>query len=175
MMSQGNRGMQLEALINHANEQYMARGMAVVHKRPTPVKIIRTQGSRITAAVLESKSTVDYQGVYRGHALEFEAKQTSEKTRFPLDNIHQHQVDHLRACAKQGAVTFLIVEFTKWHKVFYLPGKVIVDAWDQSERGGRKSVPYEDIERMCFTVTQGRGIVLDYLAIVDQTIAQEAI
>lgn len=170
-MPHGNRGMALEELINFANKQYLFRGLAVIHKRPTPVKIIRTKGTRITSAVLESKSTVDYEGVYRGKSLQFEAKQTKEKTRFPLDNIHEHQVEHIRACTKQGAVTFVIVEFTAWHKVFYVPGKLILEAWDAAGRGGRKSIPYDDIERVCFPVAQGRGVVLDYLAVVDRLLA----
>jgi recombination protein U len=175
IVSSGNRGMELEQLINYANQQYMTKGIAVINKRPTPVKIMRTQGTRITSAILEAKSTVDYEGVYRGKSLQFEAKQTREKTNFPLKNIHPHQVEHLRACGRQGAVTFLIVDFTAWHRIYYVPGKVIVDAWDRGEAGGRKSVPYDDIERLCFPISQGRGVVLDYLAVVDQAISQEAV
>ncbi|KPV42010.1 Holliday junction resolvase RecU [Alicyclobacillus ferrooxydans] len=172
-MNQGNRGMELEQLINFANQQYMAKGIAVVGKLPTPVKIMKTQGTRITAAFLEAKSTVDYSGVYRGRALYFDAKMTKEKTRFPLDNIHEHQVEHLRACAMQGAVTFLIVEFTQLRKTYYVPGKLVIDTWDKGVNGGRKSVPYDDIERLCFPLASGRGVVLDYLAVVDKLLEQQ--
>lgn len=172
-MSTGNRGMALETLINHANAQYMEKGIAVVNKRPTPVKIMRTQGTRITAAVLESKSTVDYEGVYRGHSLQFEAKQTREETRFPLDNFHAHQVEHMRRCMKAGAICFVILEFSQHHEIYYVTGKLIVDAWDAGERGGRKSIPYEDIAVTCYQLSSGNGIVLDYLAVVDKHIQQQ--
>lgn len=174
MSTRANRGMSLETLINHANAQYMSQGMAVIHKRPTPVKIMRTQGTRITAAVLESKSTVDYEGVYRGRSLQFEAKQTKVETRFDLDNIHEHQVSHIRACERQGAVTFIIMEFTKRNQIFYVPGKMVVEAWLEAARGGRRSITYDDISAMCYVLQSGRGVVLDYLAVVDRIIEQTA-
>jgi recombination protein U len=173
IVTSGNRGMELEQLINYANQQYMAKGIAVVGKLPTPVKIVKTKGTRITSAFLEAKSTVDYSGVYRGRAIYFDAKMTKEKTRFPLDNIHEHQIEHLRACARQGAVTFLIVEFTQLRMTYYMPGKLIIDTWDKGVKGGRKSVPYEDIERLCFQLTSGRGVVLDYLGVVDKLLEQQ--
>jgi recombination protein U len=174
-MNQGNRGMSLEHLINLANAAYRNRNMAVIVKNPTPVKVVQSKGSRVLSGFFEEKAMLDYSGVYKGRAIYFDAKQTREKTRFPLDNIHEHQVEHLRACGRQGAVTFLIVDFAAWHRIYYVPGKVIVDAWDRGEAGGRKSVAYDDIERLCFPISQGRGVVLDYLAVVDQAIAQEAV
>lgn len=170
--TQANRGMDLELLITTANEQYKARGLAVIAKRPTPVKITRTQGTRILAGFLEAKSTVDYNGVYRGHALEFEAKATREKTRFPLDNIHPHQVEHLRSCMTAGAICFVILEFSQHHEIYYVPAKMVIDAWDAGERGGRKSIPYEDVQRICYRLEAGRGTVLDYLATVDELLRQ---
>src|SRR5579875_1102814 len=159
--------MALESLINAANEQYKAKGIAAVSKRPTPVKIMRTQGSRIVHAVLESPSTVDYHGVYPGHALEFDAKSTREKTRFPLQNVHPHQIEHLRLCESMGAICFLLVEFAQHAHIFYVPAQLVTRAYDASLRGGAKSIPYEDIARTCYVVEAGRGVVLDYLAAVD--------
>lgn len=166
--SQSNRGMELETLLNYTNESYLARGIAVVHKRPTPVKIVKTKGSRVLSAFLEAPSTVDYEGVYNGRSLQFEAKQTKEKQRFPLDNVHPHQVEHMRGCMKQGAVTFVVLEFSSLHEIFFVPGKMIVDAWDKAKDGGRKSIPYEDINVMCYLIKPGRGVPLDYLAVVDK-------
>ncbi|WDL98148.1 Holliday junction resolvase RecU [Alicyclobacillus sp. ALC3] len=170
--SQANRGMSLENLVNRANEQYRARGVAVIHKRPTPIKVHGSRGTQITKAFFEAKSTVDYQGVYRGHALEFEAKSTKEKTRFPLDNLHAHQVEHLRSCMAAGAICFVVLEFTARHEIYFVPGKMVVNAWDAGERGGRKSIPYEDIQVMCYRLESGRGVVLDYLTTVDELLRQ---
>lgn len=174
-MALGNRGMGLEGLINATNDAYLARGMAVVHKRPTPVKIMGTQGTRITKAVLEAKSTVDYEGVYRAHSLQFEAKQTRHDSRFDFDNVHDHQIGHLRACSAQGAICFILVEFTKRHEVFYVPAKMLIDAWDEGMRGGRKSLAYDDVSVMCHQVRPSRGVALDYLAVVDKLMEPKAV
>lgn len=82
----------LEMLINHTNQVYRNLGMALVTKRPTPVKLVKTQGTRVLSAFIEAASTVDYEGCYRGRSLQFEARQTKQELRFDLDNVHEHQV-----------------------------------------------------------------------------------
>ncbi|MCY0910041.1 MAG: Holliday junction resolvase RecU [Sulfobacillus thermotolerans] len=171
-MKPSGRGMALEALINHASAVYRERGWCVVYKRPTPVKILRTRGTRILSAVLESASTVDYEGVYRGHSLQFEAKSTAEN-RFDLKNILPHQVAHLRECRAQGALCFLLLEFSAQGRVYLVPAERIFSALDDAENGGRKSIRNADIESTCYAVTQGRGVVLDYLAALDAWLAAE--
>ncbi len=166
--SQANRGMALENLITSANDVYNARGWAVVHKRPVPVHLVKTQGTRILSAFLEAKSTVDYEGVYRGRSLQFEAKATRETTRLPLDNFHQHQVDHMRACVDQGAIVFAVVEFTKDDERLFVPAKLILDAWDLRAAGGRASIPREDLELQCYDIKSSRGVACDYLSVVDK-------
>ena len=173
--SQANRGMTLERLIEASNAAYAGRGLAMVNKLPTPIKVSRVEGSRISLAHFEAKSTVDFHGVYHGHALYFDAKQTTQEHRFPFDNVHPHQIEHLRACMKAGAICFLIVEFTKRHEIFYVPGKLVIDAWDLGQQGGRKSIPYEDIARQCYLVTQGRGVACDYLAVVDRLLEEVSV
>jgi len=170
---QGNRGMVLEQLITYANQQYMTKGLAVVHKRPTPVKILRSQGSRIVSAVLESKSTVDYEGCYKGHSLQFEAKSTQSNSSWALKNIHDHQIEHLRLSESMGAICFVILEFARRGEIFYVPAQLVVRAYDAALRGGTKSMPYDDIERVCYQVQSGRGVVLDYLAVVDKLLEQQ--
>ncbi|WP_067924829.1 Holliday junction resolvase RecU [Alicyclobacillus shizuokensis] len=170
----GNRGAALEMLINHTNEVYRARGWAVVTKRPTPVAIVRTKGTRILSAYLEAKSTVDYEGVYHGRSLQFEAKSTRETRRFPLSNFHEHQIEHMRACLQQGAVVFAIVEFTRVDERLYVPGKLILDAWDRWKAGGKASIPREDLEEQCYRIRSGRGVAVDYLAVVDELLHQTA-
>jgi len=175
VIGQANRGMALEQLINHTNIAYLHRGIAVIHKRPTPVKILRTQGTRVTSAVLEAPSTVDYEGVYRGHSLQFEAKSTRETTRFPLDNIHAHQVEHMRSCMTAGAICFVILEFAKLHEIFYVPGKMVVDAWDKASSGERKSITYDDVARLCYLLKATRAVPVDYLAVVDKLLDSKAV
>lgn len=166
--TQSNRGMELETLLNVTNDVYRNRGMAVVEKVPTPVKVTKSKGSIILKGFFEAKSTVDYYGVYNGRPLQFEAKQTKEMHRFPLDNIHPHQVEYMRGCLNQGAVTFVVLEFTARHETFFVDAKMVVNAWDKAKEGARKSIPYDDINVMCYLIKPGRGVPLDYLAIVDK-------
>ena len=75
--SASNRGMDLESDINLSNEYYRNKGLAVIHKRPTPINIVKvdySKGARIIDAYFEKQSTTDYNGVYRGRYLDFEAK-----------------------------------------------------------------------------------------------------
>ena len=173
MSNYANRGMGLEALITYTNEVYLTRHMAVVHKRPTPVKILQTRGSKVNG-YLEAASTVDYEGVYNGHSLQFEAKSTRDLRRLTLDNFHAHQVDHIRECMKQGAVVFVLVEFVKHGQVFYVPGNLVVNAWDKWKAGGPASLMYDDLSVQCTLIPKGRGVPLDYLAVVDMVIARKS-
>lgn len=50
-----NRGKPLEDLINYANQQYLAKGVALVHKIPTPLTGMR-RGMRIVSAFSAQKS-----------------------------------------------------------------------------------------------------------------------
>ena len=50
----------------------------------------------INEAYFRTPSTTDYNGVYNGYYIDFEAKETKNKTSFPLNNIHSHQVEHMK-------------------------------------------------------------------------------
>lgn len=68
-MGQGNRGAAFENLLNYTNESYENRELAVINKRSTPVKVTRSKGTKVLAGFFEAKSTVDYDGIYRGRAV----------------------------------------------------------------------------------------------------------
>lgn len=87
-----NRGMTFEKMINATNDYYLTHGMAVIHKKPTPVQIVRVdypQRSRakIVEAYFRQASTTDYSGVYRGHYIDFEAKETRQKKCYPPEKL----------------------------------------------------------------------------------------
>ena len=65
--SRGLRGSALEEWINHSNERYRERKLALIQKVPTPITPIRIDKTsrHITLAYFEQKSTVDYIGQYR--------------------------------------------------------------------------------------------------------------
>ncbi|QCZ48312.1 recombinase RecU [Levilactobacillus brevis] len=105
--------MTLEEELNESNTYYEVNGVAVVHKKPTPIRIVKVDYPKRSAAVIKeahfsTASTTDYNGVYRGHYLDFDAKETRNTTSFPLQNFHQHQIDHMRACTTQGEFVLLL-------------------------------------------------------------------
>lgn len=67
-MGLGNRGRVLEMLINLSNEMYQRGRVALINKRPTPVKVIKSKGSQVINGFYEAKSTVDYDSVYKRSA-----------------------------------------------------------------------------------------------------------
>lgn len=84
-----NRGMTLEDEINKSNQYYLREGIAVIHKKPTPIQIVsvdypKRSAARIKEAYFRRASTTDYNGVYHGKYIDFDAKETKNKTSFPL-------------------------------------------------------------------------------------------
>ena len=82
-----NRGMTLEEDLNETNEYYRERNIAIIHKKPTPVQIVKVDYPKRSAAVIKEAyfkqaSTTDYNGVYKGKYIDFEAKETLILLRF---------------------------------------------------------------------------------------------
>ncbi len=142
-INQGKRGMQIESMINLTNQTYNLKRSAIVNKRPTPVKVMKSKGTRVLSGYFEAKSTVDYDGVYNGRAIYFEAKSTKD-VRFPLKNIHQHQMDYMEKVDKAGALCFFLIECKVMNTVFLVLYSTIKLYWENSKLGGRKSIPIDD-------------------------------
>ncbi|MBM7717167.1 recombination protein U [Bacillus thermophilus] len=164
----GNRGMSFENLVEYTNRCYLFKGMADVRKVATPVKVLRMVQGRIRDGFYEEKSTVDFIGTSQGRSLAYDAKTTRERTRFPLDNIHQHQMDFLKSWQDQGAVTFFLIEFAIHHEVYFVPFDLVLEWWLNAKRGGRKSIPYKWFKENCSLVKSSRGIPLDYLKCLER-------
>ena len=165
--SSANRGMGLESRINLSNDFYVEHSVAVITKRPTPINIVKvdyTHGARITDAFFEKQSTTDYNGVYRGRYLDFEAKSSKLKTSFPLNNIYKHQIDHLLRVMHHGGIAFFIIEFTSKNEVYLLDASFIIDCYQKQER---KSIPYVDIQKNGHRIIEAFLPPLDYLKVVD--------
>ena len=166
--SYGNRGMNLEEDINQSNEYYKSKGLCLITKRPTPINVVKvdySKGPIITQAYFEKQSTTDYNGVYKGRYIDFEAKSTLKTTSFPLSNISQHQIDHLKAVLAQGGIAFFIIEFAKLDKVYLLDAKFVIDFYEHSER---KSIPYEKFLEVGHEIKRGFAPRLDYLPIIEE-------
>ena len=160
-----NRGMDLEGLINQANEYYLSENKAIIYKKPTPIGILHVDYSRnrITDAYFKDKSTFDYNGIYRGKYIDFEAKESISKTSFPLKNIHEHQIEHLRRILAHGAISFLIVAIR--NEYYLLRGEDLIEFIDKEKR---KSIPYTYFEEKCYRILERLRPTIDYLRVVDE-------
>lgn len=168
LFSAGNRGMNLESDINITNEYYKMMGRCLVTKRPTPINVVSVDYSRgaiITNAYFEKQSTTDYNGVYKGKYIDFEAKSTQKTSSFPLANISVHQIQHLKNVIKHQGIAFFIIEFAKLNEVYLLDAQYVIDYY---EFGDRKSIPYEAFLEHGYLIKKAFNVRLDYLEIVDK-------
>lgn len=162
-LSQSNRGMGLERIIDMANTQYRNKGVADIRKIPTPVKIISNVKGKVSGHVTKGE-LVDYFGVKDGRAIVFDAKETNITTSFPLKNVHEHQFQILKSWHQKGAKAFLLISFTKrQYETYLLPFEMLEQAWKNYIGDGRKSIPYEDFVMQCDQVKSDKGYVLHYL------------
>lgn len=161
--TRGLRGSTLEELINCTNDKYREKGLALIQKVPTPIKPIRIDHAtrQITLAYFDQKSTVDYIGVVQGISVCFDAKETTKEL-LPLSNIHDHQLAFMEDFEKQGGIAFLLVYFAKYNAYYYLPYTYIRGYYDQAKAGGRKSIPYKDMEES-YKIHTKDGVYLHYL------------
>ena len=108
-----NRGMGLENDINETNKYYLTYDIALIYKKPTPIRITKTnyKDMRITDGFFETQSTLDYNGVYKGYYIEFDAKETNSSTSFPISNIHEHQLAYIRKVFDDLAGNILGLKF----------------------------------------------------------------
>lgn len=162
-----NRGMDLEYLINEANKYYLDNDLAVIYKKPTPIKINKVSFNSgkpiVTKGSFNHKSTLDYVGLYKGKYIDFDAKKTLNKTSFPIENIHNHQMEHIKKVVNHGGIAFLIIEIKSI--VYLLPGENLIEF---IENENRKSIPISYIQENGYSIDYGYNPILDYLKIIDK-------
>lgn len=168
-----NRGMTLEDDLNETNLYYIENNIAIVHKKPTPVQIVNVSYPKRSAAVIKEAyfkqaSTTDYNGVYKGRYIDFEAKETRQTTSFPLKNFHEHQIIHMRNIIKHGGIAFIIMRFSVTEEIYYLPAETLIYYWEEMLSGGRKSIPKKDIEHEGEVIPLGFSPRIDYIKIIDK-------
>ena len=168
--SAGRRGMNLESDINRTNLFYLDRDIAVIHKKPTPVQIVKVDypqrsAAKITEAYFKLPSTTDYNGIYRGKYIDFEAKECALKTSFPLKSIHKHQLVHLDAVLRHGAIAFLIVRFTEYDETYFIPARNMLNFCSEAER---HSIPYDWFRENGSLIPSSYLKPVDYLQIIDE-------
>ena len=169
IINYGNRGMVVEDDLNITNEYYREGDIAIIYKKPTPITIHKVNyksrdNAFIEKASFKIPSTTDYNGIYKGKYIDFEAKETRSKTSFPLVNIHEHQLKHLDSIVRHGGIGFIIVRFVTLNKTFLLMWQ---DIKDFIEGDTRKSIPLSYFEKKGKLIEIGLRPRLDYLKYIE--------
>ena len=161
--SRGLRGSTLEDMINHTNDLYREKKLALIQKIPTPITPVSIDKTsrHITLAYFDQKSTVDYIGAIQGVPVCFDAKECAADT-FPLQNVHPHQVAFMREFEEQGGIAFLIIYFSQRDELYYLPFFHLDAYWERMQQGGRKSFTYEEMDKT-WRIKSHREILVHYL------------
>ncbi len=170
-----NRGMNLENDLNLTNQYYIDNEIAFIYKKPTPIKVVKatynSNGNRvITEAYYSEPSTTDYNGIYKGYYIDYEAKETKNKKGFPINNIHLHQINHLRHILKENGICFLIIRFIEYNKTYLLKAKDFLDYIDNEnlKNYNKSYISLSYIEEKGYLIKEKLLKRLDYLEIVDK-------
>lgn len=177
--SAANRGLAFEELVEAANDLYRQEGRAIIHKIPTPWKVIgydpRRQGAR--RVFPERKSTVDWGGILiGGRSIQFETKESDKPLRFPIDadKIPPHQIEHLLAVEELGGEAFLLLWSVQIDTCWLVRPRAILKARSEvvGRRGAdvayRASLTWQDLNGLGNPVPWRCGIP-DYLAALVRT------
>ena len=167
-----NLGAKFEQMINDTNQVYLEKNIAVIYKKPTPIQVVKVDypnrsHARIKEAFYKIPSTTDYNGIYKGKYIDFEAKSING-TSFPFSNLHPHQINHLVKVYEHGAIAFLIVLFNDYDEVFLLDVVKLSKLYDASKNDGRKSISYSYFKEHGFLVPRNNPEVVDYIKIIEK-------
>lgn len=175
--SYSNRGKTLEDDLNETNEYYLAHGIAVVHKKPTPIQIVDVHYPKRSAAVIKEAyfkqaSTTDYNGVYKGRYIDFEAKETKNSTSFPLKNFHDHQIEHMKHVVEHEGIAFVIIRFSLTDEIYLMSSEKLAFFWERMKTGGRKSITLQEVKASSAKIKLGFQPRIDYIKVIDSLIAE---
>ena len=164
-----NRGMQLENELNETNTYYLENNIAAIYKKPTPITIAKviypsSKEAIIKEAYFKTPSTTDYNGIYKGRYIDFEAKETCLKKHFPLSNIQKHQLNHLEKIIAMGGIGFVIVRFSSHNLTYFLEGSKLLELVNDKNK---TTIPLSFFEEFGYVIKDGLRPRLNYLEIVD--------
>jgi recombination protein U len=175
--SQSRRGMKFEQILNETNEYYLTHDIAMIYKKPIPIQIVKVDypsrsGAVIKEAYYKVPSTTDYNGIYQGYYIDFEAKETQNKTSFPLKNIHPHQIEHLIRVDSHGGISFVLIYLKARDQIFLLPASAL-KLFHERSKTGRQSIRFEELEEHGYLIAEEFAPRIPYLPVVDVLIAQK--
>lgn len=167
-----NLGTDFETKINDSNAYYLQKGIASIYKKPTPIQVVKVDypsrnKAKISEAYYKTPSTTDYNGIYKGKYIDFEAK-CCHSTSFSFGHIYPHQIEHLNTIDQLGGIAFLIIEFPLKNKVFLLESSILYQKYQLSLKAGRKSISYKEFLEEGIEIKEGFAPPIPYLDGVDQ-------
>lgn len=173
--SRGLRGSTLEELINMTNDIYRDRNLALVQKIPTPITPVEFDKNtrHITKAYFEKDSTVDYIGVVQGIPVCFDAKECNAD-KFPLQNIHEHQVNFMEKFESQGGISFLLIYFTARNECYYLPFRQLQYFLKRVEEGHAKHFKVDELD-VKYRIGKEGPVLLHYLEGISTDLAERKV
>jgi recombination protein U len=156
--AKSNLGQELETLLDTACQQYYVRGIANIHKIPTPLKIIGTT-KRGLLTVPKEKSIVDYLGEFRGIPFAMEAKKTNNKTFFRIDpwKRESHQREFFE---KWNGMRFYLISFWSIQEHYLVPYQAVKELRD-------KKISLSWLRESYPQVPSSQGIILNFLVVLD--------
>ena len=176
-MNKSHLGVNFEDLINKSNEYYLKNDIAVIYKKPTPIKITKVDypsrnKAKIVEAFYQIPSTTDYNGLYKGHHVDFEAKSCNGSS-FPFSSIYDHQLRHLDRIEKHGGISFLLIMFNDYQEVFLLKSSILLKMYNDSLNGGRKSIPYKFFKENAESIKISYLLPIDYISAINNVFLKE--
>lgn len=163
------RGAHLEEDINASNVFYNDRNIALIYKKPTPVQVVRVDYPRrgkakIVEAYYRTPSTTDYNGIYKGKYIDFEAKETRNKTSFPKYLVHPHQIAHLKKVEHHQGIGFFIIRFSELQETYLVHAGDLIR---KLEEPGKSSIPHSWFPDHGILLAEGLYPRIEYLKAVD--------
>lgn len=172
-----SQGMMFENELNITNEFYRLNNKAVIYKKPTPVQVVRVDyparnKAKIIEAYYRTPSTTDYNGIYKGKYIDYEAKETNNKS-FAFKHIFPHQIEHLKKVNEQGGIAFILIYYKSVNEIYLIDIEVFYSLYKEGLAGGRKSITIEKANEVGVLVNQGYTPPIDYLKAIDKYYFQD--
>ena len=164
------QGMLFENALNITNEYYRIHNRAIIYKKPTPIQVVKVDypsrnKARIVEAFYRTPSTTDYNGIYRGKYIDYEAKETNN-LRFAFKHIFPHQIEHLVKTAEHGGIAFIIIYYKKVNEIYIIDIKAFSKFY--YDKTHEQSISLALAKKIGICVPQGYTPPLDYLNAVDK-------
>lgn len=162
--------MALEAMIQQSNDYYQRQNIAYITKRPTPIKVMKSDGGyHVTDGVFMAPSTLDYVGVYQGHYLDFDAKETASKTSFPFHNVAKHQFEAIDLVIKNKGIAFLLIYMKAYEEFYLLDGNILLSFYHNQ----KNSISYDELKQFGKQIKLGYTVMLNYIQAVKEYYFEE--